>query len=362
MDKIVGEVTSLTSPDSTVVDGEYTDRGELYRLWACSMTNRRGAFFNLLAMTCNFSLPRNGMGMDTDHRGIYVSDKSVHPLLDIEYWKMHYKGLVEPEAKAEVAQPKNLLTVLAKREQLKIREALKTQEVPIDLFMWMLGKPRFPWLTRYGGLPFRNRAKPWPKCDGKEATFFGQLCFRDSFDLFDFELPGDLLLVFSFERIPYQAEATDADKPIYLEWVKIDEERDPLSSNDTIAKEFEVPELTGVRFRTVDFQVSPHELHRLPLRLSDAGSQWYSLLSLPGTKIGRSYHEVQAGFDPRQWVKEEVADKANLLGTFYSVGGGFILNPDAKKDQSYDFYFGDPGHLVLFDVRNFGPVGYSIYG
>lgn len=326
------------------------------------MINRRNAFLNLLSITCSHCLLQTSFSMDMDSSGISHSEKSAHPIFNLEFWKSFLKDRIKAMTRAEVAQPENLLAVLAKREELKLHEVLKTKERPADLFLWMLGESRFPWLTRYGGVPFRSKSKPWPERSGVDATFLGQLCFRDSLDLFDFRLPGDLMLIFSFEKIPYTAKPTDMDQPLLLEWVRIDDVVDPLTKGDITPKRFEVPALSGVRFRTVDFQILPHELSNFPLRLSDAGSRWHSLLSLPGTKIGTSYFEVQTDFDPTQWVKKDLTKKANLLGTFYSVGGNYLLNPELKASQSYDFYFGDPGHLVLFDVETAEPIAYSIYG
>lgn len=93
--------------------------------------------------------------------------------------------------------------------------------VPVDLFLWSIqscnryADDKRPWLTRIGGTPWRPARKKWPT-DTKDAplAFIGQISFADSADLFDFDLPGEILLIFAKYDL---GDMLDWDG-LHLEW------------------------------------------------------------------------------------------------------------------------------------------------
>ena len=66
---------------------------------------------------------------------------------------------------------------------------------PCDYFVYGLGEPPKPWMTKFWGVPYRSRALPWPQADDYPIPFRAQLNFTGSKDIVG-DLPGDLLLVF----------------------------------------------------------------------------------------------------------------------------------------------------------------------
>lgn len=120
-----------------------------------------------------------------------------------------------------VCGPRNLALIEQLRREAFANDAPRNG-VPTDVFVWGVGEPSAPYLTKIGGLPFRNRDRRWPcALDGRPLQFLAQLSFVDSRDLFPKKLPGDLLLVFTdpgqmFEPDAYIVEWARADEPTPL--------------------------------------------------------------------------------------------------------------------------------------------------
>jgi hypothetical protein len=186
-------------------------------------------------------------------------------------------------------------------EQLR-EEALSAEDqasgVAADVFVWALGEPVAPYLTKLGGVPFRSARKPWPRTpDGRSMGFLAQLSFVDSRDLRP-ELPADVLLVFVDPDNPMSGDAYTT------EWVAL-EETDLVAAREVpeiqvlwrpgriAEKRGAHPELRrfaplvchGVIHRTRDYPGRDHAFtaHEQPNRLS----------VLEATKIGGSIHEIQ---------------------------------------------------------------------
>ncbi len=65
---------------------------------------------------------------------------------------------------------------------------------PVDVFVFGKGEPDDPSCTKVGGRPFWPKGRDWPtKSDGSPMLFLAQFNFLDSKDIFDMELPGDVL-------------------------------------------------------------------------------------------------------------------------------------------------------------------------
>lgn len=141
--------------------------------------------------------------------------------------------------------------------------------VESDVFVFALGEPESRSATKLGGLPYRSGAIEWPRSrTGEMLDFVGQLNFCDSKGLFEFGLPGDVLLLF----------ANDCCDPqeLHFEWCSI--------SMSSLLRELPVGVKTpascfGYRYRTANFpeaelthgeyldleggSVSRHEFHLL---------------------------------------------------------------------------------------------------
>ena len=109
------------------------------------------------------------------------------------------------------------------------RENRKSVGIDADVFIFAVGEPQYPHVTKIGGLPYRPEGKPWPICTGAPAgtasnlveyykprgtpmCFLAQFCFTGSRDIVG-ELPGDVLLLFTED----DSFATD----LYFEWYPI---------------------------------------------------------------------------------------------------------------------------------------------
>ncbi len=116
--------------------------------------------------------------------------------------------------------------VLDNEQRLAIRE-LNWQSLGIDkrldttltdVIVWNQSDYRAkPWLTRVGGIPYRDRRAPWPTIEGRRLKFVAQVCFVDSRDLISQEIP-DVLLIFVDSPKANTFGYTDQ---VIVEWVEL---------------------------------------------------------------------------------------------------------------------------------------------
>lgn len=338
---------------------------------------RRAVVRSLLAIGSSMTLgctimdpesEENGGDTSPQTPGIGFDPTSHHPVFDFDHWRQLMGIDKYLEGTCTVQLPKEFLSNDALREKIARDGFDFGKRVPVDLFFWSTLPPAKPWLTKYGGVPFRSKAKPWPNRNGTPATFIGQLCFRDSKDLFDWKLPGDLLTIFSTDKAVMGHCESHEEYPIIVEWETIDDIADPLTAGDDIHRGFKVPTLSGVRHRTFDYDY--HEKDWKSLKEKLAGDMMTSVFSLPGTKIGPTYLAVQPGWDPREWQRLENDDNWRMVGTFYSVVLSRKLDwvvldvKNTEHDGLIDrgFVMGDPGHLVLFAGKSRQARSYFIWG
>lgn len=136
--------------------------------------------------------------------------RSHHPRFDFDYWARHFpvdiakssKG--EPSYRTKDGEPidfreVNSPIVLAECEQVRwdVASRLRLRGKPADIFVFREGGPPRPYLTKFGGRPYWPVGRPVPIDEnGNPMRFIGQLCFLDSLDIIDLELPGEILVIF----------------------------------------------------------------------------------------------------------------------------------------------------------------------
>jgi uncharacterized protein YwqG len=281
-----------------------------------------------------------------------------HPRLDIEHWKRQFPladlekqkgprqfGSTKPGDPLDLWKAHGRIISspvdLAVTEQVRARAAQHSNlgsAVPVDIFVWAIGAPEHPYLTKIGGVPHREKNAPWPaSSDGKQMTFVVQFCFLDSNDIISKRLPGDVMLVYFKNADSYFGN------DLQIEWSRR-ELAEPLRKEDCPAPTFAVPELAGVMHRT-------HEYPEAEGVFASLGhyQQWL-FATTQSTKIGQATWFIQN--DPRR--KGEV-----LLCTFNSL----------QPKESWPFTnlesFVDPTNEIgvhgvrarEFDTMMFGDVG-----
>jgi hypothetical protein len=151
--------------------------------------------------------------------------------------------------------------------------------VPTDVFVWCVGESPRREITKIGGVPYRQRHRPWPTTPtGDPMAFIGQWCFADSRDIIG-ETPDDVLLVFG--RPNWDGIWRTEGGGLTFEWV-------PLGQSDLI-EPAEVPQ-TGWKIlpcygqihRTFDYPDVDESESWLGVELSDLGGPGL----LHATKIG----------------------------------------------------------------------------
>lgn len=262
--------------------------------------------------------------------------------------------LMSPEG-AIVVGPRDI----AVNEQLRregFGEDVPRNGVGTDVFAWGKGEPPLAYLTKIGGIPFRDRNKPWPReSDGRTRLFLAQLSFVDSRERFSKRLPGDLLLFFSDAA---------SDDGVVTEWVSADEPS-PLRPSDvppeflrpTLPKDFVPHPAWGdkplPKSWTEPLVVLHGFLHRsydypgAEAQLGAYGRPW-NLAVFEGTKIGGVPRFIQGS--------ERGAD--DFLGALGSVSVATDqrfpwVNEERARTWSENMSenllgFGDMGSLYLF--------------
>ena len=121
--------------------------------------------------------------------------------------------------------------------------------VPMDYLVWRKTPHEFPWLSRIGGMPWRDRSLPWPRSQkGDDYTFVGQFNLSDTTGTYSYDFSGDLVLIFfAFNEAMYGGEGD-----IILEW-STKELANPLSKQDCPPAGFPVPELFAELHRTLEY-------------------------------------------------------------------------------------------------------------
>jgi hypothetical protein len=120
-------------------------------------------------------------------------------------------------------------------------------KAPADAFVFSLGEPRRRAVTKVGGLPYRPRAKPWPRGPGNDPmTFLAQFRFLESRDILP-ELPDDVLVVFVRDDNMYDSEGY-----FHFEWYPLGL-RNLVRPADVPPRQWQAAACWGHRHRTVDY-------------------------------------------------------------------------------------------------------------
>lgn len=154
--------------------------------------------------------------------------------------------------------------------------------VPVDIFLWSVAPVEKPFLTKLGGVPHRESAKPWPKdSSGNPYTFVAQYCFADSRDIVSDRIPADVMLVFFKD-----AQSVYDPRAIHVEWSSIELDS-PATADQCPSPSFVVPQLSGHIYRTNEYPDSRDVFEQ------EGHHRFYLFPVTQATKIGRETHFVQ---------------------------------------------------------------------
>lgn len=105
----------------------------------------------------------------------------------------------------------------------------------VDLVIWRKRHHKHPFLTRLGGIPWRDRSLPWPTTEsGQNYTFVGQYCLSEMISPVPFTPKSDLILVFSYDE-------NLCSGTVLLEWGNTNL-TDPVQEEDCPQPQFSVPQ------------------------------------------------------------------------------------------------------------------------
>lgn len=206
-----------------------------------------------------------------------------HPVFDLRQWEGEFPLGEKPSPSHQIDSPGELAT----REQA-LRLARTRGElgnaIPTDVFVWADWCPDAkPWLTRIGGIPWREKGKPWPLDDnGIPLVFLAQICFVDSADILPCKLPGDVALIFGSNHRGSISLVDGAS----LEWSTIDLAKPEDGMGGSLPWNGELPyEYHGVLHRTMQY---PDESAAFPVFKTLGWEEEYNdLIELQGTCIAR---------------------------------------------------------------------------
>lgn len=266
------------------------------------------------------------------------AERSHHPVFDLNVWiHRHPLPQVLKKGGSFITSPAHL----AWTEQIRARTEARTplgRRVPADVFVWALGEPPKPYLTKVGGVPYLPQASSWPgTTDGKPMTFLAQFCFLDSKDLFNSEWPGDVLLVFMAEEASYFEPGQRG--ALRMLWTQVDNQ--PRWTAERMPKpRFSIMCGHGIRHRTFDYPEASDLFEAQGL----SGS--YLLGSLQATRIGGEPWFIQG--DPR-YANEEVLCVLSSIQPVSETPYPYSNRPEPYPMLQYDsqLILGDMGCLYI---------------
>lgn len=235
----------------------------------------------------------------------------------LDLWKAH--GEI-------ITSPAHLCGIELVRKQYAQSHDLGSA-VPVDLFIWSTAPPEQSFLTRLGGVPHRESAKPWPKDGAQPYTFVAQFCFVDSRDIISDKIPDDVMLIF-FKN----ADSLYEPDSIHVEWSSIDMAV-PLTADQCPPPSFVVPRFSCHIYRTNEYPDSRDVFER-------AGHyNCYLFPTTQSTKIGRETFFIQN--DPRGPGDELICALNSVHPTTYPPGAKWpfigleTLPDDWNKPDDY---------------------------
>jgi len=264
-----------------------------------------------------------------------------HDVFDIKKWSIEAAcdtslKDVDRTSIHKVASPYQLTFTELHRARILTDKVIKEKH-PVDVFVWDVGEPRKPYLTKIGGVPYRDRNTPWPKIGGRETTFIGQICFVDSLDLCDKEdLKGDVLLLFC------AGEYIGSETKFSLEWSDVGMSEEQLIASDECPNpKFKLSELHGIIHRSNDLVVDmTDEFYEYLVHEINNHTR---LQVFDGTKIG--------GLRPL--IGDDDISDRKFVASIGAVAPG-VIAPDFDKpiSQQVQLSIGDMGSLMLYVGKN----------
>ena len=182
---------------------------------------------------------------------------------------------------------------LAVTEQVR-RRVGKTHDLgkvtPTDLFLFAVGEPKLPYLTKVGGIPYRPAEKPWPTSkDGTPLAFFTQFCFLDSKDILPPSLPGDVMLL--FVRDSDSLHDSENKDGYCIEWSRVPL-ANPITAGQCPKTRLVVPNYYGTIYRTNEYPESKDIFER------EGHDSFWLFATTQATRIGGETWFIQN--DPRR--------------------------------------------------------------
>ena len=259
-----------------------------------------------------------------------------HPRVDLDRWLAEFSEADAPADGTAISGPRDLVRV--ERARRAVRGAADLGDpLAVDFILWSADPPAAPHLTRLGGVPHREAAAAWPaNAKGEPLTFVGQFCFLDSEDIAAAPRGGDVLLIF------FDGEYGWADPPagIDTEWSNV-ELKDPLTAADCPPPHSDVPHLSGVLHRTMQYpDVRAGEAFEAWAEAEKAAGRYASdsflLDTTQASIIGRETFFIQG--DPRELPDEDGRGETRLLCALNSLRVGkerwpLLGMPDPPADR-----------------------------
>lgn len=276
----------------------------------------------------------------TDGPRQFLTTKKDDPL---DLWKAH--GEI-------ITSPSDLCQIELVRERVRKKHDLG-RAVPVDIFIWRHGIPDKPYLTKLGGIPHREKSKPWPTAwDGTPYTFVAQFCFLDSKDIVSTKLPNDIMLVYFQDSESYFGETQD----VWIEWSS-QSLQEPMTKDDCPKPGFHVPELAGEIYRCNEYPDSADVFEQ------EGYYQGYLFARSQSTKIGQETFVIQN--DPRENGQEFICALNSVQPSEeWPFTNMEILSKDPLKDDdrygwgSYQMMFGDVG-CMYFMIDPHGNISWA---
>jgi len=251
-----------------------------------------------------------------------------HPRVDIEHWLNVYSWFASGFSDhggdcvpASISPLQLAYNESLRRRLLEKYPGLRRYAKPTDVFIWNVRPTPEPFLTRVGGVPYRPRSLPWPHtAKGTPFSFLAQYCFLDSKDLFPFDLPGDVLLVFWVNKPGARWFHCDP-RYFHFEWHRVPI-ASPVCNRTSLSRaSFRPPELYGSIFRSFDV---PQRVAYRELKAENRRN----LFTYHATKIGGAQRIIQNPF-----VKKGETFLCDLNSISPSSAWPFI---DVEKIEDYD--------------------------
>ncbi|BDI34426.1 hypothetical protein CCAX7_64770 [Capsulimonas corticalis] len=219
------------------------------------------------------------------------------------------------------------------------------------IFTYSRSEPSDRATTRYGGLPYWPKNRPWPICSGHgqhqamSMPYVGQIDFRHTPE--HDAIPGDVLVLhYCFKCSTWNSHERHTDPTCVLTWLSNIPDEDIIQADDLPA--FSSSDVIGPFYGapciTEDYE-APSESYG-----GNIAGESYTFLqfTLQGTKIG--------GYPPRI-QDDSVAPAQKFLCAFGSI------QPAGLGETGYhgDVCWGDMGSLIVYVSNNHpGVLSWSI--